>query len=100
MKLISAFALSLVTLSLSAQAGEVLRLKATGPVKAESLQAFQLASSHSLSGLFIVQWKTAITESEKAESPTLPKWALALIAVAALGILALLIRAFLRGRAS
>jgi hypothetical protein len=36
--------------------------------------------------------KSNLTDTE---SPTLPKWALALIAVAALGILALLIRAFL-----
>jgi hypothetical protein len=34
------------------------------------------------------------------ESPTLPKWALAVIVVAAVGILLLLIQAFLRGRAS
>lgn len=41
-----------------------------------------------------------VTESEKAESPSLPKWALAVIVVAVLGILFLLVRAFLRGRAS
>jgi len=38
------------------------------------------------------------TKAEKVESPTLPKWAFVLIVVAVLGILILLIRAFLRSR--
>lgn len=37
-------------------------------------------------------------EEQPEESPSLPKWALAVIVVAVLGILFLLVRAFLRGR--
>jgi len=66
MKLISLLAL-LSLLATNAQAGDTLRLKATGPVKTESLQAFQLASANAGSGLFVVQWKSAISENEKAQ---------------------------------
>lgn len=44
--------------------------------------------------------RDAGAESESAKPPNLPAWALAVIAVAVLGILLLLIRGFLRGRVS
>lgn len=44
--------------------------------------------------------RSADQEPPIEESPSFPKWALAVIVVAVLGIVILLIRAFLRGRAS
>ena len=44
--------------------------------------------------------KNHVVVGEDAETPILPKWALALIAVAALGIILLLFRLFMRGRAA
>ncbi len=58
---------ALLLLSFSAHAGEILRLKATGAVKAESLKAFQLSSSNPVDGLFLVQWKNAVNENEKSQ---------------------------------
>lgn len=51
-------------LTTSAQAGEILRLKAVGNIQGESLASAQLAAGES-SGLFIAQWKGAVREHEK-----------------------------------
>ncbi|HEY8280048.1 MAG TPA: S8 family serine peptidase [Bdellovibrionota bacterium] len=52
----------------SAQAGEVLRLKATGVVRAEQLPALSASPAAGTDlFLFVVQWKSAVTEVQKAE---------------------------------
>ncbi len=51
----------------SAQAGEILRLKAAGAVKTESLGGLAQLQSSAGEGIFIVQWKNSIHEAEKGE---------------------------------
>jgi len=57
---------SLFALASTARAGEILRLKATGPIRAESLEGKPF-TPNAAKGLFIVQWKENVLESDKAK---------------------------------
>jgi serine protease AprX len=59
--MIHALVISLALFAAQAQAGEILRLKASGAIKPSGM-----VMTASRGDLFIVQWKGAITESEKA----------------------------------
>ncbi len=61
-------ALSIALTAMAAQAGEVLRLKATGLIRGENLPKLAaLSSSAQGNDLFLVQWKASVSEKEKAE---------------------------------
>lgn len=55
--------LSGLLLASNVNAGEILRLKATGAMKPSAMTSDQISQKET--GLYIVQWKKAVTESEK-----------------------------------
>jgi serine protease AprX len=56
-----------LSLALSAQAGEVLRLKAAGVVRSGELSTALALDQNQETGLYVVQWKDKVHEEEKAE---------------------------------
>jgi hypothetical protein len=83
---------------LAADLGVVLTTKATNSNE-ESAQAATNTTEPRMVPNQIAE-EESVAESGESEESSFPSWALAVIVVAALGILALLIRAFMRGRAS
>lgn len=68
MKKITVLLAAMVALaSHSVHAGEVLRLKAVGTVKSESLEKISLRNFENSSEIFLVQWKSSVKESEKED---------------------------------
>lgn len=56
-----------VAVSTAAQAGDLIRLKATGPIQGDNLQRFVSLEQAKSEDIFLVQWKGSVHESEKAE---------------------------------